>query len=417
MKNHPLFKYPDFRNLFLGRLITATGDKFFAIVISWWIVLQAFANGDTIMGVVMGSSFLGIAIFGPFTGALADRYSKKKCMLVAMVASGVIVLIMLLFFPVFRVFPLVICVFYMMITSLEPMFTASAEGAIAYLVDEEDLPRAVALSEGILSFSAALGAAFAGVFIAVLGVNNAFLMNAISFFAAAFFVFRIKTKIPVENDINKEDYFEQLKAGFTYIKKEKEILALLIVFGSTNFFLSPLGVGIVLIVSDVFKGSAVDVSIMEVALAVGAIVVSIVMGSVKIAYDKYKAIFFGFLFAGVPLLVMSILHFLLLTYFSLFCIGMALGLINITAFSIFQQYVSPRMKGRFFSILTTICFAVIPLGNALVGICSEHFGIERVVFVQGIFIILISFAIIFIPKVKLENMDNLSDNSQISSNG
>lgn len=408
MENHPLLKYPDFRNLFIGRLITSTGDKFFAIALSWWIVSQTFQNGNIILGIVMGSSFLGIVIFGPFTGALADRFSKLKCMIGAMLLSGIVILIMLLLFPLFYIFPLVICIFYIIVSSLEPMFTASADGAIAYLVDEEDIPRAVALSEGIFSFSAGLGAALAGIFITFLGVESAFLINALSFFAAAFFVFRIKTSIPVENDINEETYFQLLKGGFTYIKGEKAILALLILFGVANFFIAPIGIGIVLMVNDVYQGTALDVSILEAAMAAGAIAVSIIMGSVKVNYEKYKVIFYSFIFTGVPLVIFSFSSSLLIASIVLFCIGITLGSTNISALSIFQHYVSPRMKGRFFSILTTVCFAAIPLGNALMGIFSQHYGIKRVIFVQGIFLLLLSVAVLFISKVQLENKEEMS---------
>ena len=336
MENHPLIKYPDFRNLFISRLITSTGDKFFAIALSWWIVSQTFQNGNIILGIVMGSSFLGIVIFGPFTGALADRFSKIKCMIVAMLLSGIVILTMLLIFPLFYIFPLVICIFYIVVSSLEPMFTASADGAIAYLVDEEDLHRAVALSEGIFSFSAGLGAALAGLFITLLGVKSAFLINALSFFAAAFFVFRIKTKIPVENDISAETYFQQLKGGFTYIKGEKAILALLILFGVANFFIAPIGIGIVLMVSDVYHGTALDISILEATMAAGAIVVSITMGSVKVNYDNYKIIFFSFIFTGIPLMIFSISSSMLLACIALFCIGITLGLTNISALQFFS---------------------------------------------------------------------------------
>jgi MFS family permease len=82
MKNHPLIACSDFRKYFLGRSISAVGDKFYTIALAWWVLSQG-ENSGVLFGILMASSILPVVLFGPMAGTLADRMNRKKCMLIA----------------------------------------------------------------------------------------------------------------------------------------------------------------------------------------------------------------------------------------------------------------------------------------------------------------------------------------------
>ena len=56
---------------------------------------------------------------------------------------------------------------------------------------------------------------------------------------------------------------------------------------------------------------------------------------------------------------------------ALFLTGLGLGTVNATVPALFQKVVPSEMKGRFFAILTAICYAVMPLAFLLFGFLNS----------------------------------------------
>jgi len=81
MKENPLILFPDFRRLFISRIISAIGDKFFTLSLMWWVV--SLPNGKFGLSLAMAATFLPVVIFSPVMGTMADRHNKKYLMLLA----------------------------------------------------------------------------------------------------------------------------------------------------------------------------------------------------------------------------------------------------------------------------------------------------------------------------------------------
>ena len=94
IKGHPLALYSDFRRLFAGRVVSAVGDKFFAISIAWWVLSQAGENAKFHLGLVMAVNVIPVVVFGPLLGTVADRCDKRKVMLWADAARAALVFLL-----------------------------------------------------------------------------------------------------------------------------------------------------------------------------------------------------------------------------------------------------------------------------------------------------------------------------------
>ena len=85
----------EFRRLFIANEISFIGDWFTVIAL---FILAGDASGDSplaIAGVLASRSF-SLALFTPFTGMLADRFSRRGLMVLANVLSFGILIVVLL---------------------------------------------------------------------------------------------------------------------------------------------------------------------------------------------------------------------------------------------------------------------------------------------------------------------------------
>ena len=86
-KAHPLYLFSNFRNFFIGDVLVAIAERFFAITFVWWVVSQEGENGKW-LGVLMSLEALPIFFLSPFIGPFIDRYDKKKCMLMGVLMQA-----------------------------------------------------------------------------------------------------------------------------------------------------------------------------------------------------------------------------------------------------------------------------------------------------------------------------------------
>jgi MFS family permease len=129
-----LFSSRALRCLFGSRFISATGDKMFAIGLSWWVVADAsIPDRELMLGLLLAVATLPIALSGPLFGPLIDKVDKRACLVVAdvgrFVLAGLLAIVIhqgLLTIPL--LFGLCIPLF-----ALTPLFDAAASASLSPL--------------------------------------------------------------------------------------------------------------------------------------------------------------------------------------------------------------------------------------------------------------------------------------------
>src|SRR5436190_674363 len=76
---HSLLHARGFRRFFVGQAISVTGT-WVQLVASAWLVLELTHNGVAI-GVLAALTFLPILLFGAWGGTIADRFDRRKVLL------------------------------------------------------------------------------------------------------------------------------------------------------------------------------------------------------------------------------------------------------------------------------------------------------------------------------------------------
>jgi len=114
--------------------------------------------------------------------------------------------------------------------SFSAAFEPASAAALPNLVEEEDLATANALSGSLWGTMLAVGAALGGVVAAVFGRDTAFILDAVSFLASAWLIWRIHR--PFAEQREGEDHAgvgEATVETMQYARRDHRVLALLAV--------------------------------------------------------------------------------------------------------------------------------------------------------------------------------------------
>lgn len=398
IKNHPLSVFGDFRKLFIGRVISAVGDKFFAIAIAWWIVTEVGPNSKMHLGLLMAVNFVPVVLFGPFLGTLVDRSNKKTMMIRADIFRFLLIssLCVLLFLGELTLAPLYVLCF--LISFFGPMFESAVSSSLLKLTSKEHLAASASLDSSVMQISNVFGSALGSIMIAAIGVLGAFIFDAFTFLASLAIVLLIKKDL--SPGTSGEKYFAQFKEGIAYIWNNRPVFWLIVSFTAFNFFVGPILILIPMIVKFVLKESVTWLAVFETFFALGSTVVAVAVSFKKRFRNVYGLLFCSILLMGLSFLGLYFAGNKYAATLLIFFCGTALGLGNALAISLFQHTVREDMKGRFFSVLTTFAYAVLPLTFMLNGFLAQTISVEFSILFNSIFIILLSGAILLVPRIK-----------------
>ncbi len=235
------------------------------------------------VSLVLVFAFLPQFLISPIAGVVADKFNRKTIMIVSDLVRGCLALG---FLAILIIQPKSIASFYIIEILLysTSAFFSSAESAIipSIVQSSDELYSANALGQITWGLMLAVGASIAGWVIAYWGYEAAFILNSLTFFFSAFFIWRVRyKKKPGTNSQgvqNKsiwtvfKNHWMELKKGVSYILKDRYIIALLLVKPGWA-----LGGGAILMLhtifgKEVFKAGSEGISILFMSRGLGVII-------------------------------------------------------------------------------------------------------------------------------------------------
>ncbi len=221
-----LRRRPHYRNLWLANVVSLTGDWFNTIAS---VIL---VNRYTDAGLAVGALFLARALppflFGPIAGVIADRFDRKKVLILTDMLRVPIVLGFLLVDRPERVWLIYILTVAQFV--LSSLFQPAKAAILPTLVDEgEELLLANTLSSATWSAMLAFGAAIGGFTAALFGVQVALIVDAATFLLSALLLLRIPSTKRSASSLQTSNGWQDFIAGLRYLRHHFDIAMLVLV--------------------------------------------------------------------------------------------------------------------------------------------------------------------------------------------
>jgi MFS family permease len=394
----------NFRNLWLGQIISQMGDYFAFLAIM--VVVGGFSQdvGETTKQVsgVMIATTLPRLLFGVLAGVFVDRWDRRLTMLASDLIRPAITLAMI---PAFMSKDLWLMYSLSFAMSTVGTFFNPAKGAlIPKMVPSEQLTAANALSQTSMTMAFVLGPALAGATFFLLGSGNewaAFVLDAASYLISAFAIWRIR----LPKDATRPSS-EAPAAGGAFARVGRELVVGIkaLAFNrvmatlSVVFAVTMLGVGALNVLWVAFLKSAFGYTnsaelgwhfaAIDVVFFSGMVIGSVASGNFLSNRPPKDLIVWGLIVAGAGTLPLGYLPGYWLVVAAMFVVGMAVAPINTGVMTLMQIVVPNHQLGRVGGGISTISDTATLGSMALAGLLGSLLGIPLVFFIAGVMCIL-----------------------------
>ena len=384
--------YRDFRILWIGAFASTIGTWMQKVAQSW-LVLD-LTHSSFYLGL---DDFLGqlpILLFTIVGGVIADRHDRRRLLITSQYVQMATA-----FTLAALVFAGQVLVYHVLLLSSITGF-AQAFGGPAYqslipsLVQKAHLPNAIALNSIQFNLSRILGSLSAGAALAAFGTAMCFGLNGLSFLLVIFALLSMSiTHIPPPE---RKPMLQEMRGGFSYMKREPSLIALTVLAALTTFLGLPLTTLLPVIARDLFQGDAGLYSRMMAFAGAGS-----VTGALLIAWlGRHKHMGLTLLLVqvafGVFVVAFSQSRVLWLSEVLLFFAAAAVMIVTASTSSLVQLIVPDHLRGRVVSIYMVAFRGGMPLGSLASGTAASIWGAPIVLAVNGALVSLV--ALYFLAK-------------------
>ena len=223
----------NFRKFWFANVISMLGEWFNTIAL--FTLILTHTGSEALLGILFTVRMLGFALFQPIVGLLADRWSRKRIMVVTNIAQALFALSFLMVDGPEDMWWLLTMSAVMML--LHGSYLTAERAAIPNIVSEEELATANALDSATWSAALAIGAALGGIVVTEYGVDVAFIIDSITFVIAALIILPVHVPQKVSDEMKGPLFstaFANIKAGLKRIFSESRILRIVFAKASWN---------------------------------------------------------------------------------------------------------------------------------------------------------------------------------------
>lgn len=215
---------PSFRSLWLGQIVSLFGD-WFNLIASATLIARLTESGLAVGGLFV-IRMLAPFLASPIAGVAADRYNRKRLLVLTDLSRAAVVMGFLLVRNPADVWLLYLLTAFQL--GISGVFFPARNAILPDIVQSHELGTANALSSITWSVMLALGAALGGLATGQFGIYPAFVIDAVSFLISAGFISRIAYR-PTEMASSEAGIPAALREyldGLRYMKEQPDILTI-----------------------------------------------------------------------------------------------------------------------------------------------------------------------------------------------
>jgi MFS family permease len=371
----------NYRLFLAGQLVSLIGT-WMQTVAQGWLVYR-LTGSSLQLGLVGFASQIPAFLFTPAGGVLADRWPRRRVVMIAQAAMMVLafVLAALTMTGAVRLWHVFVLASLLGVANAVDMPTRQSF-VIEMVGGRADLSNAIALNSSMVNGARLVGPAVAGVLVAAFGEGWCFLLNGVSFLAviAGLAMMRLP---PPPRDPAPGGALGRMTEGFGYVAKTPPIRALLILLGCVSLLGMPYTVLGPVIAEDVLHGGPRAYGLLMSAAGVGSL-----LGAVALALKRRTSGLLVWVPAGAAGFGATLILFSFSRVFWLsaallvpagFCMMVQMASVN----TLVQSMVPDRLRGRVMSVYAMMFLGMAPFGSLLAGLVAHPLGAPATVAMGG----------------------------------
>lgn len=366
----------DFRLLWAGETLSELGSQ--SAMVAYPLLVLSLTGSPTKAGAVGLAKWLPLALFSLPAGVLADRFNRKRlmvaCDVLRMLGAASIVVALVLGEPAYGQ----IMVVAFLDGALYITSYICERGALAHVVETDQLQDAVAQNEARLYAAGIVGPSLGGVLFAVARALP-FAADAVTFMCstAAITATRTRFQTATSRDSRTRRTRRALRAewreGFSWLWSRPFFRTTALLFAIGNPVFTSLYL-LAILIARLHHASAGLIGVMFTIGALGGLLGAVLAGPVR------RAVGVRGLIAGGPWLVLGVVLLMLVTHNPV-VLGLLLGLADFSAPPTNAVVAGSRiaaapdhLRGRIQAVASTMSMSLAWLGPLAIGYLFEQSG-------------------------------------------
>ncbi len=371
------FTYPEYLRFWIGALVSNSGSWMQRVTVPF--VLFDLTGSAAIVGLAGFLQLIPAAIMGPLGGSLADRFSRRRVLLVTQAGMAAVAIVLWATWAAgIRSTPLIL-----LIISIQGIFGGlnipSWQAFVSELVPREVLLNAVTLNSAQFNAARAVGPALGGVVLATLGPDAAFLINAISFTAVIGALLSIRGRPAASATSTRPKILREFGGTFRYVRARPGISVCVKAVMTIAFFGGPLFALLVVFKDEVFFISDTQYGFLGAALGTGAVLGAPLIAGRGRSVRRSRLTTGALLAYGASVLAFALSPTFVVALVALLIAGAAYLAIASTLNTAVQLQVDEDMRGKVLSLYVMGLTIATPIGSLLQGWLVEVIGPRPVV--------------------------------------
>jgi MFS family permease len=362
-----LIRRRSFGPYFFGNALSASGTWFQNLAAALLIFRQT--HSELLLGVLNFSQFIPILVLAPWAGGAADRWNRRSLLLVsqsvAIVLSGGLGLL-----AHFDLASPGVVIGATVGLGVVSAFSAPAQQAlIATLVEEPEVPTAVALNSMTFNLARAVGPATAAVAVEYLGIPAAFGLNAASYllFVGALLLIGPQPQELADRSVG------HMRASLDILRRRPQLVVFLLIVAAVGFASDPVNT-LAPAWAHAFGRKDTVAGYIIGAFGAGAVTAGFVVAG-RVGGTR-RRMFSTLLLLGGGMVVFALTPWLPLALPVLFVAGIGYLASNTHATSRLQLGVEPWERGRIMALWSVAFLGLRPFASILDGAIASAFGVR-----------------------------------------
>ncbi len=372
-------RVPQFRILLTSTLFAQMGLWTQQIALSWLVF--DLTDSPLQLGLVAVCSGGTMTVCAPFSGALADRLDRRKVLIVSqfLLASLAVAIATLVATDIVQVW-------HLYVTAALTGVCFSANGPSRYtlafdMVTERELASAISLNSIAQNLMRVAGPAVSGILIGSIGVEGAYVVQAVASVASMLMLSRIRP-VTTRRPLVRANIFTSILQGLAYVRRDQPLLLLL-----THSVIASICVLGFLSLMPAYADNALDFGpggfgLLMSLMGVGGLLGSVFVAGLGYPVGKGKWLVMAAVVAGAMLLGMGRVPTAAFAIPAMFVLGATQTVLFVEGNAMIQVYADDRYRGRAISLFF-MTHGMVPIGALWAGGAAEIIGVEAVFLLLG----------------------------------
>ena len=373
--------------------ISLLGSSLVQFAITAYITVQTKSGIYATIAILC--AILPTFLLSPFAGVWADKYDRKKLIILADGGIAACTLVVAITFALGKGSINVLFVALAIRALGAAVQTPAVSALLPDMVPEEHLTRINGINGTLQSLFTVASPLLGAFLLGVAPLSVVFLVDivtAVIGIGILFVAFKLPKKEASRQAVMSGDYFTDMKEGLRYIKNNKFLMELFVFITIFFIMMAPAAFLTQIQVARNYGEGYWHLSVMEATFSIGMVVGGIAISIWQGLKNKVKMIMISGIVQGIGMMLLGIRMPFLWYCIIMAAYGIIVPFMNTPGMTLLQEKVDPKYMGRVFGIMTMISTSMLPLGMIIFGPLADKMSIEVLLLGTGAVTILLALA-------------------------